>query len=87
MRIELDPESLLPIIEASVEAAIRRMDAADAKLGDRLGFTESEAAQLIGVKPHVLRDLRLRGEIAVPQIGKRYIYSRELLAKLLTADV
>ena len=32
-------------------------------LGDRLGYPEAEAAALLGIERHVLRDCRLRGEI------------------------
>jgi hypothetical protein len=49
---------------------------------ERLALSEAEAAQAIGVGRHVLRDLRLRGLIEVPRIGKRVIYTR---AKLLQA--
>ena len=37
----------------------------------RLAFTEPEAAALLGVKPHVLRDCRRRGELQGAKVGSR----------------
>ena len=50
---------------------------------ERLGYTEFEAAELIGVAKHVLRDARYRGEIFAKLVGKKYIYSRESLIEFL----
>ena len=41
---------------------------------ERLTLTQREAAQAIGVKSHVLRDLRLSGELRGSRVGKRIVY-------------
>ncbi len=51
--------------------------------GDRLGYTETDAAEQIGVAKHVLRDARRRGEISARKVGRRWVYSRECLAAYL----
>lgn len=38
---------------------------------DRLAYTEPEAARLLGVASHQLRDARLRGEITSTKVGGR----------------
>lgn len=81
-----DVEGLRPLIAAAVRETLDEIQASDAKLGDRLGHTEPEAAALLGVAPHVLRDCRLRGEISARRVGARYIYSRAALLEFLRAD-
>ncbi len=83
MKIEFDPETLKPLLDAAVERALERVGLFDAKLGDRLGFIEPEAASLLGVEQHVLRDCRLRGEIHARKVGKRYVYGRDELIRFL----
>ena len=78
-----DIESLRPLIDAVVQATLERIGAAESKAGDRIGFTEPEAAALMGVAPHVLRDCRLRGEIHARKVGCRFIYSRPALLSFL----
>ena len=58
----------------------------DGKFGNRLAYTEPEAAALLGIRPYVLRDCRLRGEIAGSKIGKRIFYSRDQLLELLAKN-
>lgn len=66
-----------------IEAVIRKV-LADVIEPKRLAFTEPEAAALLGVQSHVLRDARLRGEITPTKLGSRIGYSRrELDAYLL----
>ena len=55
----------------------------EAGLPGRIGYTEPEAATLVGVRPHVLRDCRLRGEISARRVGRRLIYSRDELERFL----
>ena len=54
--MRLDPgdiQELKPLLVAVVREAIGQLEADEAKLGDRLGYTEPEAASLLGVRPHV----------------------------------
>jgi len=61
MHLELDPVSLRPIVAAVVaETLSQRPDGVLPT--ERLAFPEAEAAALIGVAKHILRDGRLRGE-------------------------
>jgi hypothetical protein len=45
----------------------------------RVALTEEEAAAACGVGRHVLRDLRLAGRLQSLKLGRRNIYTRELL--------
>ncbi len=75
-----------PIAEQAATAAVAKMLTEANRLpSDRLGFPEAEAAALLGVPRHVLRDCRLRGEICARLVGKKNIYSRESLVKFLAA--
>ena len=56
------------------------------KLGGRLAYTEAEAASLVGVERHVLRDARLRHEIEASRVGKRIVYTRDELLRFLHAQ-
>jgi hypothetical protein len=79
-------EALEPLIEQVVAAALTRFEEARETLpDDRLCYTESEAARLLSLKPHVLRDERLRGCISASSIvGRRVRYTRgDLMAYLM----
>jgi hypothetical protein len=78
-----DIESLRPIIAAVVSDVLAELRTDQAKLNGRIGYTESEAAAAIGVQRHVLRDARLRGEIAASRVGKRIVYQTTDLLKFL----
>jgi len=83
MKIEFDSEALRPIVQMAVAAAMDRLEADRATFNGRLAFTEPEAAVLLGVKPHVLRDCRLRGEILGAKVGSRNVYTRSDLLEFL----
>jgi hypothetical protein len=83
MQINLDDADLEPLVTRVVAKVLAKREADGVKFGGRLAFTEPEAAALIGVRPHVLRDCRLRGEIEGAKIGKRIMYSREQLLALM----
>lgn len=83
MNMQFDDDDLLPLIERIVTRVIDQRQADDEKLGQRLAYPEPEAAGLLGMKPYVLRDARLRGEVSGTRIGKRIYYGRDELLKLL----
>lgn len=84
MRLEAsDIPNLRPLIAEAVRATLAEVQTDDAKLAGRLGFPEAEAAALMGLPRHVLRDARLRGEISGRVIGKKIVYSREALQRFL----
>jgi hypothetical protein len=85
LSLHLDPAALKPIIEAVVAETINRVEERRAALSDgRLAYSEEEAARLLGLEPHVLRDERRRGRITGSQIvGRRIRYTREDLVAYL----
>ena len=87
MQLTIDPESFGPIIAATILATLAAIRDDEAKLGDRLAFTEQESARLIGLEPHQLRDERLRGRIGASQIVNRRIrYTRDDLLGYLARN-
>jgi hypothetical protein len=83
VNIAFSADDLRPLVAAVVEQVLTSKADADSKHGNRLGHTEAEAAALIGVERHVLRDCRLRGEINAKLVGKKYIYSRLEIERFL----
>jgi hypothetical protein len=74
LSLQLPAEVLEPLIQRAVEAAILRLEAERVRLGDRrLYYSEEEAAALLGVPSHVLRDERRRKRIAASSIVSRRI--------------
>jgi len=86
MKMQFDDDELTPLIERVVARVLDEREAIDVKLGKRVAYPEPEAAAMFGMKPHVLRDARLRGEVIGSRIGKRIFYSREELLKLLAKN-
>ena len=84
--LSVDAEALRPLVAEVVTEVLARVEADRAKLDGRLGYSEEEAARLLGLEPHVLRDERRRGRIAASQIvGRRIRYTREDLVAYLLA--
>ena len=83
MKIEFDATALRPLVHLAVAEALDRMEEERAKLSGRLALTEPEAAALLGVKPHVLRDCRRRGELAGAKVGSKIVYTRADLLDFL----
>lgn len=84
MKLEINKEELRPLIREIVAEALAELERHRAKLGDRLAYSEAEAADALGLKQHVLRDARLRGEITATRIAAgRIRYSREDLLEYL----
>ncbi len=83
MEITFNDTDLEPLVTRVVAKVLAQREANDTRFGNRLAYTEPEAAALIGVRPHILRDCRLRGEIEASKIGKRIMYSREQLLALM----
>lgn len=87
MQFVFDPAELAPIIAATVAETMARIRADEAELGERLAFSEQEAARLLSMESHQLRDERLRGRIAASQIvGRRIRYRREDLIAYLARN-
>ena len=87
MQLSIDPEILKPILEATVAETLARISADELRMGDKLAFNEAEAARLIDLEPHVLRDERLRGRIKASKIvGRRIRYQRSDLLDYLNKN-
>ena len=87
MSITIDNDNLRPLIQSVVTETLAAAEQAQAKLPEeRLAYTESEAAALIGIASHVLRDARLRGEIVGTKVGKRIVYEQDELIKFLVGN-
>jgi len=83
--VTLDVGTLRAVIRGEVERALEAQTNGHAS-NARLAYTEAEAAALIGVRPHVLRDARRRGEVHAKLVGKRYIYTLATLKHFLESD-
>ena len=84
--LSLNPAYLRPLIAEVVKETLAALEADRARLGDRLAFSEPEAARLLGLAPHQLRDERRRGRIQASQVvGRRERYTRQDLLDYLMA--
>jgi hypothetical protein len=86
VHLQIDPEALRPLITVVVELTLARLDEVRAAMPDKLAFGEAEAARLLSLNSHQLRDERLRGRVeASVGPGKKILYTRkQLLAYLAT---
>lgn len=83
MKIDFDSSDLRPLI-TEIVAEVRAQDDADqAKVNGRLAYRECEAAALLGVASHTVRDARRRGELTGSKVGKYIVYTRDELLELL----
>ncbi|RIK75387.1 MAG: hypothetical protein DCC68_21295 [Planctomycetota bacterium] len=80
MKLDIDPTELAPVIRQVVAETLAATAALPA---DRIGHTEAEAAALLGMAKHMLRDARLRGEIKGRRVGKSIYYGRGELIRFL----
>lgn len=83
VNISLSENDLRPLVETVVTLALEKFKEEERQMGERLAFSESEAAALLSVQRHVLRDARLRGEIAGFKLGKGIRYARDELLRFL----
>jgi hypothetical protein len=87
LSLAIDPAALAPLVRAIVAEVLAQAQADAARVGtDRLAYSEEEAARLLGLEPHVLRDERRRGRIGASCIvGRRIRYTRQDLLDYLAA--
>ena len=83
VNISLNESDLQPLVEAVVALTLNKLEDERRQIGDKLAYSEPEAAALLSVKPHVLRDARLRGEIEGFKLGKGMRYARDELLRFL----
>ena len=84
LKLEVDAAVLTPIVEKIVAATLAKLDTTRDRMSDRIAFDEGEAARLLSLNRHQLRDERRRGRIrASIACGGRIRYCREDLLKYL----
>ncbi len=84
MKLEIDPADLKPIVQLAVAEAIAQLRADESRIGDKLAYTEPEAALLLSMESWQLRDERRDGRItASVGRGGKILYSRDDLLKYL----
>jgi hypothetical protein len=84
LQTTIPPEALRPLVQAIVAEVLQTLEDDRAKLNGRLAYTEPEAAELLGMRQHQLRDLRLAGRIGFTRGPKASAwYSREDLLKFM----
>jgi len=85
--VTLDPETFAPLIDRAVAAAIAALDQQRTAFGDRLAFSEAEAAAMLGLEAHNLREARRKGHIAASRgPNRRILYSRQDLLTYLAEN-
>jgi hypothetical protein len=86
MKVELSHDDLTPLIQEVVQQTLARLEEVRAALPDKLAFPEPEAARLLSLNSHQLRDERRRGRItASVGPGRKILYSRQDLLDYLAA--
>jgi hypothetical protein len=87
LSLSLDAAALRPLVQVVVHEVLAAVEQDRARVPDRLAFSEQEAARLLGLNVHQLRDERLRGRIQASQVvGRRVRYLREDLINYLMAS-
>jgi hypothetical protein len=82
--LNVDVEALRPLIRSIAAEVAAELQGAGAAVPEKLAISESEAARLLSLQPHQLRDERLRGRIAASKIvGRRIRYERAELLRYL----
>jgi hypothetical protein len=83
--VTFDAEALRPLIAEVVREVLAQVEADRARFPEsRLCYTEEEAAALLNLEAHQLRDERRRGRITASKIVKRRVrYLRENLLAYL----
>jgi hypothetical protein len=86
LQLQMDPSILAPLIHSVVVEVLAQVEADREWLHAKIAYTEAEAARLLSLNPHQLRDERLRGRI-VASIGpgRRVLYSRDDLMTYLAS--
>ena len=83
MILRFDEESMRQFIAQVVTETVERLGEDRDRLGKRIAFKEHEAAALLSIERHALRDARLRGEVEASKVGRYVVYSRDQLLRLL----
>jgi hypothetical protein len=84
VNLQLDADALRPLVREIVAETLAAVEQDRQALGDKLAIGEAEAARLLSLATHQLRDERLRGRISASVgPGRKILYSREDLLDYL----
>ena len=84
MQVELKVDDVRPIVRACLVEILEREDGILSQLDrERIAYPEREAAALLGVAPHVVRDLRLKGQLHGKRFGRGVLYEKQELIRFL----
>jgi|ERR1700685_655109 len=87
MHLTIDPDDLVPLIQRVVAETVAKLDQERTPFGSRLAFSEAEAAAMLGLEEHNLREARRKGAIQASRIvNRRVVYSRADLLAYLAAN-
>ena len=76
--LHIDPEAFRPMVKSMMAEVLAQTEADRAKTSSKLAYSEEEAARLLGLEHHQLRDERGRGRITFSRIvGRRIRYTPE----------
>jgi len=82
--LQFTPSELRPLIQSVVAEMLRELEQRRQLINGRVALSEAEAAELLGLNPWQLRDLRLNGKIGHTRIvGGRIRYTLEDLMEYL----
>lgn len=86
INIDFNPEDFAGVIEAAVDRALKRLDLSKQNgEPEKRFYSEREAADMLGVETHVLRDARKRRdeqgrpELSFHRFGRQVRYTDEQL--------
>src|SRR5262245_44245317 len=81
LTIAINADALRPLLEAVVIDVLNRIGT-----DGRIAYSETEAAALLGVARHVLRDARLDRKVRAAKVGRGVRYTRSELMRLLNDE-
>lgn len=79
MQLSLSHDDLKPLVRELIAELLDQFGADPS----RIAYSEAEAAALLGLNSHQLRDARLKGQITGSKLGKSWHYSRADLIAFL----
>lgn len=86
MKLHLDADDLRQFISEVVREVLAAGESDRIAEGEKLAYSEPEAARLLSLHPWQLRDERLRGRITASSIvGRRVRYTRKDLESYLAS--
>ena len=76
--LRLDESELRPLVKSVIAEVLMELEQLKETHGGRLAYTEAEAANMLGLNQHQLRDIRRRGEISHSRIvGNQIRYTHQ----------